>query len=205
VFWLGDDLIIISKSCLRFYRHGQFEAVLEILQPDAPGQHDADYIRGYFLAELPRGPELALKEFYRLWQRRPSAWDTLAIQTTLRLLGRKEEAMDVCRKARERPSYFFMPWRQEWYQRLLDYNCGDLTEGDLMKTAEGSRYNQSEAHFFIALTRLAERDRSGAREHFRASVTNRVFHYLDYDWSKAFLARMEGDPNWPRIPVNTQR
>jgi hypothetical protein len=205
---VGDDLAAFRKLrasatngwtdyCLAvaLYRHGQFQAGLELLQPDAPSEHDADYIRGYFLAELSNGPELALEEFHRLWQRNPTAWDTLAIQTTLRLLGRKPEAMEICRRARARAS--FMPWRQEWYQRLLDYNCGDLTDADLMKAAEGSRYNQSEAHFFIALTRLAEGDRSGAREHFRGSVTNRVFHYLDYDWSKAFLARMERDPNWP--------
>jgi lipoprotein NlpI len=98
-----------------------------------------------------------------------------------------------------------MPWQQEWYQRLLDYNCGDLTEGELMKVAGGSRYNQCEAHFHVAFTKLAEGDRSGAREHFRASVTNRVFHYFDYDWSRAFLARMERDANWPPwIPVKPE-
>jgi hypothetical protein len=121
--------------------------------------------------------------------------DTLAIQTTLRLLGRKEEGINICRKARGRG--LFMPWRKEWYRRLLDYNCGDLTEVDLLKAAGPSRYSQSEAHFFIGLTRLADGDRSSARGHFRDSVATRAFYYFDYDWSGAFLARMEKDPNWP--------
>lgn len=62
--------------------------------------------------------------------------------------------------------------------------------------------NQCEAHFLIGMTKLGEGDCLAAREHFRASVATRVFTYFDYDWSHAFLARMEKDPNWPPwIPV----
>ena len=31
------------------------------------------------------------------------------------------------------------------------------------------------------------------------------FNYFDYDWSEAFLARMEKDPNWPPwIPAKSE-
>lgn len=120
----------------------------------------------------------------------------MAIQLTLRLLGRKVEAINMCRKAREWATPA-LPWRREWYRLLLDYNCGDLNEAELLKAAGASRYNQCEAHFFIGMTKLAENARSAAREHFQASVTTEVFTYFDYDWSGAFLARMENDPHWP--------
>ena len=42
----------------------------------------------------------------------------MAIQLTLRLLGRKVEAINMCRKARERAT-LALPWRREWYRRLL--------------------------------------------------------------------------------------
>jgi len=47
------------------------------------------------------------------------------------------------------------------------------------------------------MTKLAENDRRAAQEHFSASVGARVFTYPEYDWSGAYLARMEKDPNWP--------
>ena len=161
-------------------------------------------MRGYILAELPDGPQLAWKEVQRLWQRNPSTWDIMVIQTTLCLLGRRDEAIKLCRQARERASPPPL-WRREWYRRLLDYDCGDVSEGELLKTAAASRYSQCEAHFIIGMTKLAESDRSAAREHFRASVATRVFTYFDYDWSHAFLARMEKVPEWPPwIPVKPE-
>ena len=72
-----------------------------------------------------------------------------------------------------------------------------MSEAQLLKTAGTSRYSQCEAHFFIGMTKLGEGGRLAARGHFRASVATRVFIYFDYDWSHAFLARMEKDPNWP--------
>jgi len=187
------------------YHHGEFRAALDLLQPEArPLNIGAQSMRGYFLAELPDGPHLAWNEFQRLWQRNPSTWDTLSIQTILRLLGRKQEAEANCRKARERVSSL-PPWRNDWYRQFLDYNCGELSEGGLLKAAGASRISLCEAHFFIGLTKLAEDDRADALAHFRAALATRVFGTFDYDWSGAFLARMEKDPSWPPwIPFKSE-
>jgi tetratricopeptide (TPR) repeat protein len=67
----------LTDYCLAvaLYREGEFKAALDLLQPAVSlNQTGADYARGYFMAELPNGPELALKEFYRLWQGNPSTW-----------------------------------------------------------------------------------------------------------------------------------
>ena len=188
---------IDSYLAVALYRRGEFQTALDALPSDSgPVQNPRDYIRGYVLAELPDGPQRAREDVHRLWRGNLPLWDALGIQTILRLIGRKQEATDLCRQVRARgPSY--LPWRKEWYRRLLDYNCGDLAEDELMKAAGPFRYNQSEALFYLGLTKLAEGSRSEAREHFRAVLATRVFVFWDNDWSAAFLLRLEQDPDWP--------
>jgi hypothetical protein len=57
--------------------------------------------------------------------------------------------------------------------------------------------NQCEAKFVIGMRRLAEGDRSGAREFFQKCVATRVLIYWEYLWAGAFLKRMNEDPTWP--------
>ena len=58
-------------------------------------------------------------------------------------------------------------------------------------------WNQCEAYYFIALKLLGEGDRHGAREHFEKSVGTHVYDYFAYQWSRAFLIRMDKDEGWP--------
>jgi serine/threonine protein kinase/tetratricopeptide (TPR) repeat protein len=200
----GLNGVVDSYLAVALYRRGEFQAALDVL-PARPGpvQIPRDYARGYVLTELPNGPQRAWEEVHRLWRSNLPLWDALGIQSILRLIGRKQEAIDLCRQVRaRRPSY--LPWRKEWYRRLLDYNCADLPEDELMKAAGASRYNQSEAHFYLGLTKLADGHRNEAWNHFHAVLATRVFMFWDNDWSAAFLLRLEGDPNWPSwIPRNT--
>ncbi|MCI0744869.1 MAG: protein kinase [Verrucomicrobia subdivision 3 bacterium] len=186
------------------YRRGDWQAALDEVNRSAERIYSGDWMRGYILAELPDGPELARKECYRLCELHPSSWDIGAFQTTLLLLGRREGAIAICRKFRERGPVL-PPSQKEWSKRLLDYLCADASEAELLKAVGASRNKLCEAHFFIGLTRLADGDRDGARKHFRASVATRVAIYFDYDWSGAFLARLEKDPNWPPwIPIKPE-
>ena len=94
------------------------------------------------------------------------------------------------------------PDRPKWHKKLLDYNCGELTDQQLLQEAGSFRWDQCEAHFFMAMTKLADGNRAGAREHFRQCIATGVFRFYDYRWSRAFLSRMERDPTWPPwIPV----
>jgi len=197
----------IADYCyaLTFYRLGQFQDALNALAREAPGNSaPADEVRGYITAELPDGPERALKDFHALWQRDQSPLDALNLQTVLRLLGRRVEAVKACLKLREQ-SAALPPWRSRWYNQLLEYNCDLLPDNALLNAAGSSKLNQCEAHFSIGMTKLAEGDRRSAREHFRQAIATRVFDHEDYDWSRAFLARMEKDPIWPRwVPVKPE-
>src|SRR5437667_2775437 len=182
---------------LTLYRQGHFEQALFALDHGI-SNHSAtvQYGRAYILAELSDGPERALQEFHRQWQSKRTGLDSLILQAELRLLGRKAEAVEACRKLREQ-GVLLPPWRDEWADRLLEYCCDLLSADNLLKAAGSSRWNRCEAHYYIGITKLAEGNRNVAREHFRNSVATRVSDFYEYDWSRAFLSRLERDPNWP--------
>jgi hypothetical protein len=77
------------------------------------------------------------------------------------------------------------------------YVEGRSGEGDLLTTGGPSRNAQCLAHYWIAMRRLADGDRAGAREHFGLGVANRAFWLDHYDWCMTLLARMKADPKWP--------
>jgi hypothetical protein len=45
----------------------------------------------------------------------------------------------------------------------------------------------------VGLNRLADRGPDGAHKHFEACVATRVFWYLEHEWCRSFLARMDRD------------
>jgi tetratricopeptide (TPR) repeat protein len=76
------------------------------------------------------------------------------------------------------------------------------SEAELLHSAGKYRINLCYAHYLIGLRRLADGDRPGAREHFRAAVENRSLASTTSPYARAYLARLKRDPEWPRwIPV----
>ena len=118
-------------------------------------------------------------------------------QTVLRFLGDKPGAIQASSELRDRRDRLPRAFRREYIQQLLDYNCNLASEEELLQAARPSKRLLNQAHFYIALTRLADGDRDGAREHFQKSVATKCFYPPNYHYSRAFLARMK-DPTWPR-------
>jgi serine/threonine protein kinase/predicted Zn-dependent protease len=116
--------------------------------------------------------------------------------TILLLLGEEKAAMEACRTLRRKAGPL-PPGRRDWYEKLLDYNCGRISEDGLIQAAGQSQQNLCEAHCFIGLHRLARGDRAGARDHFQQSADTGVFTFLEYFWSRRLLNRLEHDPAWP--------
>jgi len=88
--------------------------------------------------------------------------------------------------------------RQGSYERILEYNRGNIDDRELLNAIENSKYHECNAHFFIAMKLLADGDhRDEARKHFEECVATGCFDFDAYDWSRMFLARMK-DPHWPR-------
>jgi serine/threonine protein kinase len=180
------------------YRRGDYSGALQAAdRAVALGYALSRIERGFVLAELDNGPGRAQAAFReavdnpgesRFFQLRPPL--------LLLLLGKKEEAVRASLQLRQKPAA--LPFRHDdWYLNYLDYNCGLITEADLRKAAGRCRPKRCEAHFLIALHRLAERDRAGACEHFRRCSETRAFVYWDYVWASAFLKRLEEDDTWP--------
>jgi len=87
---------------LTLYRQGRLEEALFTLDHSISNQSaTVQFGRVYILAELSDGPDRALQEFHRQWQSKRTALDGLILQAELRLLGRKDEAVEACRKLRE--------------------------------------------------------------------------------------------------------
>ena len=162
------------------------------------------WTRAVLLSELPDGKAEALTVSEELT--RPSAsandlWFRVFRAILLRFLGERAQALAVCREARRRVDSIPQGYR-EWFQSVFDYFDGTISEEALFKKAGPSKRLQCAAHFVIGVTRLSGGDRDGARKHFSAGVATRYIEIMPYDWSRAFLARMEKDPTWPPwIPV----
>ena len=124
------------------------------------------------------------------------------------MLGKKAEATEGFRRVRAQLTSqrsLTLSARGDWYLKLFDFGGYRLSEDELTRAMGNSLWNRCEGHFLAGLRRLGEGDRASARVHFEKSVATRVYFYVDYAWSRAFLARMNKDPNWPPwLPVEAQ-
>jgi hypothetical protein len=55
----------------------------------------------------------------------------------------------------------------------------------------------SRVEFFLGLACLARGDRETARHHFEAAEATGTHWRTEQQWSRALLARLERDPQWP--------
>ena len=58
-------------------------------------------------------------------------------------------------------------------------------------------YYQSNMQYAMGLKCIACGDRNGARQHFEACLQIPALESPGRSWTRAYLARMDRDPNWP--------
>jgi tetratricopeptide (TPR) repeat protein len=197
------DHVYATYCCaLTLYRRGQprdFEEALSVL--GKRGHTYNDRLRPFVLAELdypkehdwPARARKALEDFSA------TAKDGLAVmdaQTVLCLLRKKEDAVEASKALLKREDLFYT-LRRKPILRCVSYNAGELSADELLRRAGRSQWDQCLAHYYIAMTKLAEGDRKGAKEHFDKAVKTRAWGWGEYDLSWVFLSRLEKDPNWP--------
>jgi tetratricopeptide (TPR) repeat protein len=188
------------------YEQGEFEKALQVIERvggatevssrDAKLAGGVHWMRPIILAELPNGPSRALQAYRENCELYLSGYMGIFNQATLLLLGMREEAMAASRELQKHPERL-TDLNRAHYLRIRDYCGGVISEEEFLKAEAGSRWSQCEAHFYVALDRLSQGDRAGAREHFQKALATRVFGFIEYQWSRLFLKRMEQDPNWP--------
>jgi serine/threonine protein kinase len=184
------------RRAVMLYRRGQFAKALEVAiersRSGAAGPTE-QIERGLILAELPEGPARAQAAFEDI-RASSTSWP-LAPPAIFLFLGKPEEARQAWLRVRKED---IPVWFDLWWLKLWDYTCGRLTSGQLLQTAGQDRGKLSVAHFVIGLWRLSEGDRTAAQEQFRKCVATRVFADWHWPWVRAFLNRMDEDPQWPR-------
>jgi serine/threonine protein kinase len=204
------DHVSVNFCCaLALYRRGKpgdFEEALRVLGRTPRSYNDR--LLPFVLAEhdypdKQDWPARARKacEAYAAW-----AQDGLAImdtQTVLCLLGKKGDAVDAS-KALLKGQDLFYTLRREPILGCACYNAGELSADELLRLAGRSQYDQCLAHYYVAMTMLAEGDRNGAREHFDKAVKTRAWGWSEYDMSWVFRDRLE-DPTWPPWISKKQR
>jgi serine/threonine protein kinase len=198
-----DHVYVTFCYALTLYRRGgpgDLEKALRVLEKKRGTYNDR--LLTFVLAEhdypnrldWPERARNAAKDFTGRVQDGAAVMDA---QAALCLLGKKEEAVDASKKLLEQTVRFYT-LRSEPLQACLRYNAGKLPEDEFLHGARSSRWNQCLAHYYVAMTKLAEGDRKGAQEHFDKVVETRAFLWGPYDMSWVFRARLAKDPAWPR-------
>src|SRR5262249_28053695 len=86
---------------------------------------------------------------------------------------------------------------RRWCLKYLDFACGRINADELVRAAGRSRIKLSDDHFLIGLRHLSQKDRAGARDQFEKCVATEAFMIWEWQWARAFLARMGKDAAWP--------
>jgi tetratricopeptide (TPR) repeat protein len=194
------DHVSANFCCaLALYRRGDIKEALRVLE-NRPKTYN-DRLLPFVLAEIdypnkqhdwPARAVNASKDYAERTQDGAAVMDTYNV---LRLLGKKKEAVEASKALLKRPELFYT-LRREPILRCLSYNAGELSEDELLQKAEGSQWDKCLAHYNIAMTKLAEGDRDGAKEHFDKAVKTRAAGWGEYDLSWVFRDRLQ-DPTWP--------
>jgi tetratricopeptide (TPR) repeat protein len=192
----------VTYCCaLALYRRADLKEALDVLE--RRGGRYTDRLLPFVLAELDYPdkhdwPARALKAYEDFAARSQDGAAVMDAQTVLCLLGRKPDAVKASKALLGKPERFYT-LRRVPILRCLRYKAGDPTmpANELIRSAGRSRWNQCLAHYNIAMMKLAEGDREGAKEHFDKAVKTRAWGWGEYDLSWVFLSRLEKDPKWP--------
>jgi tetratricopeptide (TPR) repeat protein len=183
-------------SAASLYKQGNYAEGLKLLSQRQRLDFGGDVMRIFLLAELPEGRSRALDESKKLAKAYPQeGWQMRTKGELFLFLGEKEQALASFRTVRS-PLTLSQDWT-EFYEAMRQFERGQLSEDAYLAKAGASRWKQFHVHYQIGLFRLADGDRSAAREHFQRAVGTRAVWIYPWAWSKMFLSRMEKDDKWP--------
>jgi hypothetical protein len=200
-----DHTLVTFCCAVTLYRRGKpddFEEALRVLE-NRPGTNNYnDRLLPFVLAEhdYPNKqhdwPARALKAYEDYAATAKDGAAVMDAQSVLRLLGQKERAVKASKALLEQKDRFYT-LRREPILRCVRYNAGELSEDKLLQDAGRSQWDQCLAHYSIAMAKLADGDREGAKKHFDKAVETRAWGWGEYDMSRVFQGRLAKDPNWP--------
>jgi serine/threonine protein kinase len=193
---IKDDNIADTYA-FGLYTHGDDAKALEVLDHRRVNRDLwGEYERALILTQLPNGRSAALGAFQDFTNRFRVGTAAVYAPVIPLFLGDNAQAraasLELTAETDRLPRL-----RREFYTRMAQYFGGLLLEQEFVKSFGTSRWNQVEGYFALAVMHLADGDREGARENFRRVIATRAHGFVFFDWSPAFLHRLEADPNWP--------
>jgi serine/threonine protein kinase len=196
-----DHVYVTFCYALTLYRRGDFEEALRALENKRGTYTYNDRLLPFVLVEhdhpnkhdWPARAHKAREDFAARSQDGAAIMD---MQAVLYLLGKKDDAVKANKALLEQPDRFYT-LRREPILRCVQYNAGELTADKLLQEARHSRWDQCLAHYYFAMTKLAEGNREEAKEHFDKVIKTRAFFWGPYDMSWVFQARLDKDRTWP--------
>jgi serine/threonine protein kinase len=189
-----DDHAAVAYSS-ELYRRGDTNDALALVRRSTDNL-DTQFSCAMILPETGPAGEREAMEIYARMQQTATASTRVYTHYIPLVLGRTDLARaDALALRATNP---VLPVWHGWSNRVLDYQCGLLTDAQLLEAAGKSNWAHCEAYFNIGLRRLTEGDRPAALEMFRRCAATRVHGYLEYAMARGYVYRMEMDPQWPR-------
>jgi hypothetical protein len=187
------------------YRRKQYGEALTVLRTAKSRGGSLFASEGFVLATLPERKAEAVSIVEEAMGTVKGGPHVTFTPSVLLMLGPeyRDRARGLFSRIRDEKAHLIPTARNRWYHDLLAYNAGDarMPAEELLKRAGKSRVNRSEAYFFIALNKLAEGDRAGAKEFLTRCCEIIIDNGFEYTWARAFLACID-DPDWlPWIPL----
>jgi tetratricopeptide (TPR) repeat protein len=182
------------------YAHNQFDEALKAVNDFDPGESDVSLFasRGYVLAAIPERLAEAERILLEMCAKCPNSSALAFVPSDILILGPAylEKSKDQAREIRKRAATAIPAWRDRWYHHLLDYHADVIDSQELIRRAGDNRFSLCEGQYYIGLRKLAEGKRAEAKACFQRSVDSGVFFFIEYIWSRAFLAHID-NPAWP--------
>jgi len=184
-------------AALQLYGQSRLAEARQCLERGRESDLPGDLLRVLILAESPDGQRLALQEYDKLCRKYPLEGPNGHFCSMIGLLlGQKELAQSALERYGTNPGAK-SETTKGFRKAEAQFVRGELSEDNFLAKAGNSRFGQLVAHYEIGISRLAAGHRKSAREHLRKAVATRAFWIIDYNWSVAFLSRLEKDSTWP--------
>jgi len=206
--WLAMKDHSITFLTLSLYRVGRFQEALDLCDERLArykGARFTEFLRSFILAASAENLEDFLFAFELRGKETLDSVNSHRFTYTIDCLaGQPHRARQFSRDLRQADPHLAAnehPW-----QTILDYCCGELSEEALLADLADSRSSLCQAQFLVGMTHLANGDRAKARQHYQAASDLKIVNYVEDYLSRALLAQLDRDPNWPRwIPSTTTK
>ena len=193
-----ENITVLFQAVTRF-REGQFKQakrVCDVFSESSRPDRMMDFIQTLILSatSTPNKFENAFK--LRVENQLSPIHELLTVYTICCLRGDLDLAQREA--VRLKQQHRFPKFLRRWYGRIEEYTCQDITAGQLIESADGSRKKLCEAHYYIGVTKLARGDREAALHHFQQSTALRIFNFYEHHLSFAMAKQLERQPTWPQ-------